>query len=70
MKERQSQNVSILRYLKTGKGITSLTALHMFNCLRLSGRIYELRQQGQEIVTSMVKIRGKHVAAYWLAGIK
>ena len=44
-----SQNKKILAYLKTGKGITPLSALNYFGCFRLSARIADLRGQGYTI---------------------
>lgn len=70
MKHTESQNTRILDYLKTGMGITSLTALHKFGCLRLSGRIYELKKRGEHIEKVMTEIRGKRVAAYYWMGSK
>ena len=54
---KKSQNEMILKYLQTHKtGITPLQALNKFGCFRLSGRIYELRDQGYKIITNMVDI--------------
>jgi len=61
-----SQNEQILAYLKTGKSLTSLEALKKFNCLRLSGRIYDLRSNGHVIRSTIVEIKGKKVGKYWL----
>ena len=48
----------ILKYLQTHKtGITPLQALQKFGCLRLSGRIYDLRDQGYDILTNMVEVK-------------
>lgn len=54
----KSQNERILKYLQTHKtGITPLQALTKFGCLRLSGRIYDLRDQGYDILTSMIDVK-------------
>ena len=54
----KSQNEMILKYLQTHKtGITPLQALQKFGCLRLSGRIYDLRDQGYDILTNMVEVK-------------
>lgn len=46
------QNLAILRYLENHKdGITPKDAYKMFGCLRLSARIFDLRNKGYEIVT-------------------
>lgn len=62
-----TQNRSILRHLRSGRKLTALDALRRFDCLRLSGRILELRQAGYAIATRMVRLRnGKRVAEYSL----
>ena len=54
---KKSQNEMILKYLQTHRtGITPLQALNKFGCFRLSGRIFELREQGYKIMTNMVEI--------------
>jgi Helix-turn-helix domain len=64
---RQTQNAQILQHLKEGKEITALTALQLFRSLRLSGRIYDLRAEGHQISSEMVKVGDKHVALYRMA---
>ena len=67
-----SQNEKILRYLKTHKrGITAQQAYEKFGCLRLSGRIYDLRDMGYDISSTTVEVRNRygdpcHVALYKL----
>lgn len=52
--EYTSQNKKILRYLKTHKrGITPMDALRLFGCFRLSARIKDLRESGNNIYTEM-----------------
>ena len=63
----EAQNAQILAHLKSGKKITAFEALAEYNCLRLSGRIYDLRQEGHSISMEMVKMpSGKRVGEYWL----
>lgn len=63
----ESQSEAILSYLKTGKTLTQLEALYMFNCMRLSGRIYDLRNKGWPIHKELIKTEtGKRVAEYSL----
>lgn len=63
----ESQNQMILDYLKTGKILTPLEALDMFGCLRLSGRIYELKNQGWPILSERRALdSGKIVGHYSL----
>lgn len=59
------QATCILRFLKSGKKLTPLDALRRFDCLRLSGRIFDLRCIGYDIDKKMVKTKsGKVVAQY------
>ena len=61
-----SQNEQIKKFLENGGKITSLEALNQFNCLRLSGRIYDLRERGMEIRKETVIRNGKRIAEYSL----
>lgn len=61
--ETQSQSKQIRSYLSKGKSLTSLDALKLFGCLRLSGRILELRKD-MNIKTTMIEVNGKRVAKY------
>jgi len=61
-----TQNQQILDYLKSGKKITPLTALKKFGCFRLSARIFNLREQGNAIITKNVTRKGKTFAEYSL----
>lgn len=69
---KKTQNEQILRYLKTHKrGITPLKALELCGCMRLSGRIFELRDMGYEISSEIIAVKNKdgdvcHVANYKL----
>ena len=68
----KSQCEMILKYLQTHKtGITPLQALDKFGCQRLSGRIYDLRDEGHNILTNMIEVKdrfgnAKRVAQYRL----
>ena len=68
----KTQCDQILRYMKTHKkGITALEALNLCGCLRLSGRIWDLRSIGYDIKSEMIAVRGaegetKYVARYSL----
>ena len=63
----ESQNTQILNYLKKGNSITALEALRLFGCLRLSGRIHELRHIGHDIQTRIIAtLTGKRIAEYYL----
>lgn len=68
----RTQNEKILRYLKTHKrGLTPIKALELFGCMRLSGRIFELRDMGYEISSEIIAVKNRdgetcHVANYKL----
>ena len=63
----ESQNKRILRALQNGQKLTPLEMLRRFGTLRASGRIYDLRDAGHNIITERVSVPGhKHVAQYSL----
>ncbi len=65
---KQSQEQSIAAHLKSGKKLTAISALKLFGCFRLSGRIYTLRQQGMNIQSKIITTpSGKHVSEYKLS---
>ena len=61
-----TQNQRILDYLKSGKTLTPLVALEKFGCFRLSARTFNLREQGNAIITKNVTRKGKTFAEYSL----
>jgi len=61
-----SQTQAILDYLKKGNTITSWECIHKFRCTRLSARIYDLRDQGYNIITNNITENGKTFAEYTL----
>lgn len=66
--DRLPQAEKILRWLQSGRSLTPIEALDRFGCLRLGGRIYDLRKQGHDIKAEDFKTpSGKHVARYRLA---
>lgn len=63
----QSQNAQIHQYLNQGKTLTSLEALRLFGCLRLSARIYDIRDKGFKIkVRTITTLTNKHIAQYYI----
>lgn len=63
----QSQCLSILQHLQSGKSINPLQALNQYGCFRLGARIYDLKQDGYLIDRRMVKTEnGKKYAEYSL----
>jgi hypothetical protein len=62
-----SQNELIKGWLLNGHSLTTLDALTMFGCFRLSARISNLKDQGMNIMTEMVEVNDKRIAKYYLA---
>lgn len=60
----QSQNDAILSHMLAGKSISPLEALHLFGCMRLGGRRYDLVKDGWDVKTDIVKENGKRFARY------
>lgn len=62
----ESQTKQILKFLQSGRVLTSLDALKKFNCMRLGARIYDLRMKGVPITTNMVMVgkNKKRIAVY------
>lgn len=64
---KQSQEQRIAAHLKSGKKLTAISALKLFGCFRLSGRIWDLRYKGMHIKSELIKTRsGKRVSQYSL----
>jgi hypothetical protein len=62
-----SQKAQIKHLLEAGRTITSLEALRLFGSLRLSGRIFELREEGLNIESRWkLTMTGKRVAEYFI----
>jgi hypothetical protein len=65
-----TQNELILKYLKEGNKITPFEALDKFQCMRLSSRIWDLKQLGHNIKSESYKTpSGKKVERYWMENI-
>ena len=62
----KNQTNRILRFLRTGRGITPLSALTRFKCMRLAARIDELRDAGIRVHSRMMNRNGKRFACYSL----
>ena len=65
--KKLSQKAEIRRHLESGKHLTQMGALHGFRCFRLASRINDLRRDGMDIKTEMVRtFSGKRIAEYSL----
>ena len=64
----KKQKAQILERLRERGHITPVQAMTDFNCMRLGARIWDLRQEGWEIVTVMIngKREGVKYAQYVL----
>lgn len=62
----KTQNAMILAYLQRGRSITPIDGLKLFGTFRLSGRVFELKERGYDIKTTMVEKHGKRFASYSL----
>lgn len=62
----ESQELEILKHLKSGKSLTPIDAMREYKVLRLAARIRDLRDEGYPIITVMEtdKRTGKRWARY------
>ena len=60
-----SQNKQIADYLNKGKKLTTLDALNKFGCFRLASRINDLRNDGMNITTKIIKLDNKKQIAQY-----
>jgi hypothetical protein len=61
-----SQTEKVKRHLEKEGSITPLEALYDYGCMRLSGRIYDLKKQGIKIKTEHERKGEKMYARYKL----
>lgn len=61
-----TQKSQIKEWLLSGRSITPLEALSHFACMRLAAIIFELRDDGMDIVTEKVTNGRKSYAKYYL----
>ena len=60
-----SQNQQIANYLNKGRKLTPIDALNKFGCFRLAARIADLRNDGMNIKTTIVKLKNKKQVAQY-----
>ena len=63
-KKPKTQCDDVLRHLKTHKGITTYDAINKYGILRLSARIFTLRERGHNIINVYhegIDRRGKNI---------
>lgn len=60
-----TQKREIIEYMQKYGSITPLEALHHCGCMRLSGRIFELKRSGYKIETHKIAVaKGNGKTAY------
>jgi len=62
-----SSKTAILKYLSKGKTLSTKQARSMFKIVNVAGRIHDLRNDGQPIVTHMQTAKNGRKAVYQLA---
>lgn len=71
MDRRLTQREKILQYMVAYGAITPIDAMREFGCMRLATRIFELKQAGHNITTTIESAKNKfgdtvHYARYTL----
>ncbi|HEY9701392.1 MAG TPA: helix-turn-helix domain-containing protein [Allocoleopsis sp.] len=61
-----SNTERILKDLQKGKKVSALDGFTKYNTVRLGGLIYQLRKQGFDIQTQIIKRKKKQYAVYTL----
>ena len=61
-----SQTERIRKHLQSGRSITPLQALNLYRCMRLGARIYDLKRQGLNISSHLVRRGRMQYAEYSL----
>ncbi len=69
-KRTNTQHANIKKYLEDGNAITPIDALNMFGCFRLSAVIFNLKAQGLDITTEIIKDGDKRYASYSLESVE
>jgi hypothetical protein len=60
-----SQTTQIANYLNKGRKLTPIDALKKFGCFRLAARIADLRNDGMNIKTTIIKLKNKKQVAQY-----
>ena len=62
----KSQTDQILKHMQEGYGITPITALNNYGCFRLAAVIFNLKREGHNIRTTIIRENNKKLARYKL----
>ena len=62
----KSQTDQILKHMQEGYGITPITALNNYGCFRLASVVFNLKREGHNIRTTIIRENNKKFARYKL----
>ena len=62
----ESQSGRILKHMQEGYGITPITALNKYGCFRLAAVVFDLKREGHNIETTIIRENEKKFARYKL----
>lgn len=62
----KSQTDQILKHMQEGYGITPITALNNYGCFRLAAVVFDLKREGHDIKTTIIRENNKKFARYKL----
>jgi hypothetical protein len=67
----KSQNEILLKYLKSGKRLTSLGAVDALGIARLASRVHDLKCAGHDVKSRFITVRNRwnyevRVKQYWI----
>lgn len=62
----KSQEDAVLYHMEIHGSITSLEAIELYGCTRLSAKIYDLKKAGKNIIKKMEKAKNRfgHTVSY------
>ena len=62
----ETQTQAILKYLRTHEGLSQREATIKLDCIRLGARIYDLRNEGYNIITETRTGKNKSRYAFYI----
>ena len=65
--KRETQRSKVKKHLESGLPITPMDALERYGCFRLAAVILNLKKDGHNIVTHIIKKNKKRFAQYYYA---
>lgn len=55
-----SQKEKVLKYLQSGKTLTPIQAMNWWGVMRIGARIWDLRDEGYNITTTMKEVKNRY----------